>query len=297
MGEIPKALVVLGGGVIGLELGTYFSKIGTKVSVVEMMPQILPGTDRDLVQVVSKSLQNRGVDIYTKAKATSLKKSKGIELTIEHEGKNKVLKADKLLVTIGRRANTASLGFEKIGVKVNEKGFVVVNDNLETTVAHIYAIGDVVGQPLLAHKASNDGLHVADAIALGAHRIKRPMSWAIFTDPEIAGVGMNREQAKESGDVVVGKFPFVALGRALSTGEKDGFIKVIADKKTDIVLGVFIVGAHASDMISEAALAVTNKLNIHDIANTIHPHPTLPEGLMEAAEAAQGKAIHIFNRR
>lgn len=296
LSEIPKRLIIIGGGVIGLELGTYFSKLGSKVSIVEMMPQLLPGIDKDLVFFVEKNLRKKGVEIYTQAKAKQLKKSKTISLTIEHEGKEKILKGDRLLITIGRRANIDGLNLEKIGVKVNEKGFISVNDNLESTVSNIYAIGDVVGQPLLAHKASHDGLDVADAIALGAHRVERPMSWAIFTDPEIAGVGLTTEKAKEEGPVMVGKFPFVALGRALAVSESEGFTKIVADKKTEAIKGVFIVGAHASDLISEGALAVTHGLKLHDIANTIHPHPTLSEALMEAAEAAKGEAIHIGNR-
>lgn len=311
--KIPKHLVILGGGVIGLELGTYFAKLGSKISVIEMMPQLLPGIDLDLVSVVEKALKKRGGDIYVNAKAKSLKrlsqrggkrqKGKAVSLTIEAGGlptvggKEKVITGDKLLITIGRRANTEGLNLSAIGVLMNERGFIGVNDNLETSVSHIYAIGDVIGPPLLAHKASHEGLHVADAIVFRAHRVEKALSWAIFTDPEIAGVGVTREQAKAKGiEVVVGKFPFVALGRALATSESEGFIKVIADKKTEEIKGVFMVGAHASDLISEAALAVTKKLNLHDIIHTIHPHPTFPESFVEASEAAMGKAIHIFNR-
>lgn len=298
LSEIPKRLIILGGGVIGLELGTYFSKLGTQVFVIEMMPQVLPGVDKDLVFIVEKALQKRGVQIYTKAKATHLKKLKsktnGITVTFEADDKEKTIKADKLLVTVGRCANTEGLNLEGIGIEINKKGFIAVNDNLETTVPNIYAIGDVIGPPLLAHKASHEGLHVADAIALGAYRIARPMSWAIFTDPEIAGVGLTLEEARTQMEVVVGKFPFAALGRALAVSESEGFSKIIADKKTEEIKGVFMVGAHVSDLISEAALAVTHRLKLYDIANTIHPHPTLPEGLSEAAQAAQGHAIHIF---
>ena len=297
LSPLPKNLLVLGGGVIGLELGTYFSKLGSKVSIVEMMDQLLPGVDKELVSVVERALKKRGVEIYTSTKAKKIEKSNGVSLKIEAPDGEKVLTADKLLVTIGRKASVGTLGLDKAQVKVSEKGFIVVDENLKTSNSHIYAIGDVTGQPLLAHKASHDGISVAEYIVKNKNRKKSPMSWAIFTDPEIAGVGLSQDEAQKGGkNVIVGKFPFMALGRALAVSEPEGFVKVIADRDTQEVLGVFMVGAHTSDLISESALAVTHHLRLEDIADTIHPHPTLPEGFMEAAQVALGKAIHIPNR-
>src|SRR3989338_423910 len=302
LSPVPQSLLVVGGGVIGLELGTYFSKLGTKVTVIEMVNQLLPGVDKECVAVVERELKKRGVEILTSSKAKKLEKVGGVRLTIETQAGEKVLEGDKLLVTIGRKANTQNLGLETAGVKLTEKGFVVVNAQDQTTAPHIYAIGDMTGQPLLAHKASHDGICVAENIANQKARKSNPISWAIFTDPEIAGVGLTQQEAEGSltqaqgKKVKVGKFPFLALGRSLALSEPEGFTKIIADETTHEILGVFIVGAHASDLISEAALAVTHHLKLEDLAQTIHPHPTLPEALMEAAEAALGKAIHIPNR-
>lgn len=298
LSQLPKTLLVLGGGVIGLELGTYFAKIGAKVTVVEMMDQLLPGTDKELVSVVERELKKKGVEVYVSTKAKGLNKANGsVELTIENSEGEKTLEGEKLLVTIGRKANTQNLGLEKMGVKMTTQGFVSANPDLSTSVPHIYAIGDVVGPPLLAHKASHDGIFVAEHIAQNVSRKNQPISWAIFTDPEIAGVGLSESEAKAHGKSVrIGKFPFMALGRSLAVAEPEGFTKIISDANTHEVLGVFIVGAHASDLISEAALAVTHHLKLEDLAETIHPHPTLPEALMEAAEAALGKAIHVANR-
>ncbi len=298
---LPKELIVLGGGVIGLELGTYFSKLGSKVTVVEMMPQLLTGIPQDLVSVVERALTKRGVTVHKNVKAKKVEKGEDVRLIYEEGGGEKSISADQLLVTIGRKANTERLGLDKIGVQLKEKGFISVNESCQTAVSHIYAIGDVIGAPLLAHKASYEGVEVAQAISGGGKKRAKPaIPWAIFTDPEIAHVGLTEEEAKEKydskGGICVGKFPFAALGRALAVSEAEGFVKVVSDKQSEEVLGVSIVGSHASDLISEGALAVTHRLKLHDLSATIHPHPTLPEALMEAAEAAQGKAIHIFNR-
>lgn len=300
LSTLPERILILGGGVIGLELGTYFVKLGVKVSVIEMMDQLLPGVDKDLVSVVERSLKKRGVDIYTSSKARSLSKGEGITLTIDTPEGEKVLEGNKLLVTIGRKALTKELGIEKAGIKTTEKGFVQVDQNFKTNQSHIYAIGDLIGQPLLAHKATHEGISVAESIANKSVIIRDrriPIPWAIFTDPEIAGVGLTQEEAEKEGKtMIIGKFPFMALGRSLSVSESEGFTKIVADQKNKEVLGVFIVGSHASDLISEGALAVTKKLTLEDIAHTIHPHPTLSEGLMEAAQAALGKAIHVVNK-
>lgn len=294
---LPKELIVLGGGVIGLELGTFFSKLGSKVTVVEMMPQLLTGIPQDLVSVVERALTKRGVTVHKNVKAKKVEKGEPnnmIRLTFEEGGQS--ISADQLLVTIGRKANTERLGLDKAGVQLKEKGFISINESCQTSVPHIYAIGDVVGAPLLAHKASYEGIQVAEAIAVGGKNKTKPIPWAIFTDPEIAHVGLTEEEAKARGEICVGKFPFAALGRALAVSEAEGFVKVISDKQSEELLGVSIVGSHASDLISEGALAVTHRLKLSDLSGTIHPHPTLPEALMEAAEAAQGKAIHLVNK-
>ena len=295
--NMPEKLLVLGGGVIGLELGMYFSKLGSQVTIVELLPQLLNGVDQELVSVLERSLKKRNVTIMKNTKAVKMEMTPRIKLIVETQGQQQELIGDKLLVTVGRLANTERLNLANAGIQADNKGFIKVNENLETTSRNIYAIGDVVGAPLLAHKASFQGLQVADFITHGKDVKKRPIAHAIFTDPEIAGIGLTEDEAIAQGfEIKVGKFPFMALGRAVSVGEIDGFTKIIADKKTDVVLGVFIVGAHASDLISEGALAVTHKLKLEDIASTIHPHPTLPESIMEASEAALGKAIHIPNK-
>jgi len=296
--EIPEKLVVIGGGYIGLELGTVYAKLGSEVTVVEMMDTILPGVDNELSRVVARHLKKLGVEVHTKAKAKELKKSgNGAQVVVETKDGDITLDADKVLVSVGRRPNTEGLQPEKAGVELDDSGFVMINDQLQSSNPKIYAIGDVAGQPMLAHKASHEGLVAAELIAgepAGADWITVP--YVIFSEPEVAGAGLTEEEAKAEGyDVVVGKFPLAALGRALTTNETDGFVKLIADKDSEVVLGVHIVGHEASNMISEAALAIEMGARLEDIALTIHPHPTMPESLMEAAEVAMGHAIHILN--
>ena len=296
--EIPKKMIVIGGGYIGLELGTVYAKLGTEVTVVEMMDSILPGMDPELTRIVARHLKKIGVTVHTNTKAKEIKKSKtGAELTIETKDGEEKIKADKVLVSVGRRPNTDNLNPEAAKVELDEKGFVKINDQLQSTNPKIYAIGDVAGQPMLAHKASHEGLVAAALIAgqpAGADWVTVPA--VIFTDPEIASAGLTEEEAKAQGyDIIVGKFPFSALGRAMTTNETDGFVKMIADKSSEVVLGIHIVGPEASNLISEAALAIEMGARLDDIALTIHPHPTLPESLMEAAEAVKGHAIHIMN--
>ena len=296
--EIPNELIVIGGGYIGLELGTVYAKLGSKVTVVEMMDQILPGMDPELTRLVARNLKKLGVEVHTKTKAKELRKSKnGAEVVIETAKGEETLKADKVLVSVGRRPNSEALHVEKAKVELDEKGFIKIDDQLRTTNPKIFAIGDVAGQPMLAHKASHEGLVAAALVAgqpAGADWVTVPA--VIFTDPEIASAGLTEDEAKAQGyEVIVGKFPFSALGRAMTTNETDGFVKMIADKASEVVLGVHIVGPEASNLISEAALAIEMGARLEDIALTIHPHPTLPESLMEAAEAVKGHAIHIMN--
>jgi dihydrolipoyl dehydrogenase len=286
---------VIGGGYIGLELGMCYAKLGSKVAVVEMMPSLLPGTDPDLVQVVARKMKKLGIESFLEAKAKS---DDGKAVTIQtKDGKEVRLDADKVLVTVGRKPNTDGIGLEKIGVKV-EKGFIKVDEHMRTNVEGVFAIGDVAGQPMLAHKATKEGEVAAEVIAGHAAAMDvRAIPAVIFTDPEIAYAGMMEPEAKAAGkNIKIGKFPMAALGRALSIGETDGFVKVVLDAETKEVLGLAVVGAGASDLISEAALALEMGALAEDIGLTVHPHPTMPEAIMEASKAALGEAIHIVNR-
>lgn len=294
--EVPKNFVVIGGGVTGLEMGTMYAQLGSKVTVIEMLEQLLPGTDIALVRVVERGLRKVGVDYHVKSKANEYQNGK-VYATLE-DGKEAAFDADKVLVTVGRRPNSDRIGLDRIGVETDSHGFIKVDKKMRTNVPGIYAIGDVVGPPMLAHKASKEGIVAAEVIAgMNSEADFRAIPGVIFTDPEIATVGLTETQAREQGfDPVVGRFPFTALGRALLAGETEGFTKIVADKSSDLVLGVHIVGAEASDMISEAALAIEMGATLEDIGFTIHPHPTLPESIMEAAEAAKGKPIHILQK-
>lgn len=294
--EVPKNFVVIGGGVTGLEMGTMYAQLGSKVTVIEMLEQLLPGTDIALVRIVERGLRKLGVDYHVKSKANEYRNGK-VYATLE-DGKEGAFDADKVLVTVGRRPNSDQIGLDKVGVETDSHGFIKVDKKLRTNVPGIYAIGDVIGPPMLAHKASKEGIVAAEVIAgMNSEADFRAIPGVIFTDPEIATVGLTEAQAKEQGfDPIVGRFPFTALGRALLAGETEGFTKIVADKASDLVLGVHIVGAEASDMISEGALAIEMGATLEDIGFTIHPHPTLPESIMEAAEAAKGKPIHILQK-
>jgi dihydrolipoamide dehydrogenase len=298
---LPKKILVIGGGYIGLEIGTFLKKLGSEVIVVEATGSLLPGQDPDLVAVVHRGLKKRKVDIHLDSLAQRYEKIDGglggVRVWVKTPKGEKTFDVDWILSTVGRRPNSEGLGLEKIGVKV-EKGFIVVDEKRRTNVPHVYAIGDVAGQPMLAHKASREGIVAAEVIAgLPAEADYRCVPAVIFTDPEIASVGMTEAEAKAKGyEPVVGKFPFTANGRALSINEAEGFAKVVADKKTDLVLGVHIVGPEASELIAEGTLAIEMAARVEDIAATIHAHPTLPEAVMEAAEAVHGLAIHAITK-
>jgi len=300
--EVPKRLLVVGGGVIGLELGTAWAKLGAKLTVVELLDTVLPGTDKDLVRWVVRKLKGLGADIFTKSKATGyeVQKDGAVAVACEIEGKAQTIVVDKMLVAVGFKPNSSGLGLEEVGVELDRRGHVVVDKQLRSNVESILAIGDVSGPPYLAHKASREGIVAAEVIA--GRRVEydvQAMPAATFTDPEISTVGLTEEQAREQGYAVkVGKFPFSALGRALTLGEEGvpaGVVKVVADQATGVVLGVHICGHEASDLIAEAAHAMEMGATVEDLALTVHPHPTLSEAVMEAAEAAHGKAIHIVS--
>jgi dihydrolipoamide dehydrogenase len=292
---------VVGGGVIGMELGMVYQKLGMKVIVVELLDQLLGATDPDLVQVVQKAFEKAGGEVLLKTKATGLKVAgKKATLTVElpEGGKTRDIEADKVLVSIGFRPNGKGMGLEEVGVKLDPRGHVLVNDKLQTNVPSIYAIGDVSGAPYLAHKATKEGEIAAEVIAgKKAARDWRSMPSAIFTEPEIATTGMSERDAKAAGrKVKLGKFPFSVLGRAMAIDSTEGFVKVILDEETHEVLGVAIVGPEASDLISEGTLAIEMCAFAEDVAMTVHPHPTLGEGVMEAFHQALGHAIHTNNR-
>lgn len=298
---IPKRIAVIGGGYIGLEISSYLRKLGTEVTVIEAQTALLAGVvDPDCAQVVTRKLTKAGVNVLYGAKAKGQKKTKdGYEVTVEINGKDEVVKCDKILVTVGRRPNGDQTNLKAAGIAVDERGFVKVDAQRRTNVPHIFAIGDIAGQPMLAHKASHEGVLVAEVIA-GQNRVydAKTVPAVVFTDPEIASAGMTEAEAKAKGytDLLIGKFPFAANGRAVSMMETDGFVKMIADKKTHVLLGVHIVGPEASNLISEAVLAIEMGARIEDLALSIHPHPTLGETMMEAAEATLGHAIHIIQK-
>lgn len=297
--EIPETMAVIGGGVIGLEMGTLYAKLGSKVTIIELAADILPGVDKEITQLLKRSLKKRGVTLHleTKAKQATVKGSK-VQVEFETAKGSITEEVDKLLVCVGRRPNTKNLGLDKAGVQLNDKGFIIVDNQLRSSAKHIFAIGDVTAPPLLAHKASKEGLVAASVIA-GSREILdyKAMPAAIFCDPEIATVGLSEEQAREQGyEVKVGKFPFAASGRALSMNEPDGMVKMITDANTDLLLGVHMIGPEVSELIAEAALGIEMGATAEDISLTVHTHPTLPETMMEAAEAVHGMAIHIFQK-
>lgn len=294
--DAPKKLVVVGGGYIGLELGTVYAKLGSKVFIIESEEQILPGFDKNIVDVIQKNLEKLNVEIYLNARADKIENN---NVVVNSKEKGKILlDADNVLVAVGRYPNTKNLGLENTKAKLNEKGFVDVDSNLITDDKNIYAIGDVVVGPMLAHKSSMQGKFVAELIAGNKDDCEELVPTVVFTDPEIASVGLSEKDAQDKDiKVKIGKFPFSASSRAMTKDETQGFVKIIANEKDNKILGVQIVGSEASDLISEVTLAIKMNATLDDLASTIHPHPTLSESLMEAAEATIGKAIHILNPR
>ena len=297
--EVPGRLVVIGGGVIGLELGTVYAKLGSKVTVVEALPSLLAGVDPEAVRIVQKGLRQRGVDVFVNAKAKGQRRDgSSLRVTLEVDGKEQEILADKVLVAVGFRAATEGLGLDRTGVKLDGRGFVQVDDRLQTSAPSIFAVGDVLGPPFLAHRASREGEIAAEVIA-GKKSLRDwvTIPGAIFTDPEVATAGLSEEEARKQGlDPLVGKFAFAALGRAIAIDHTEGFVKVVADRSTKLLLGVTIVGPEASDLIAEATLALEMGAYLEDVALTVHAHPTLAEAFMEACKAALGEAIHAINR-
>jgi dihydrolipoamide dehydrogenase len=295
--RVPATMVVIGGGVIGLELGSVWRRLGAKVIVVEFLDQILPGMDGEVRKECAKIFKKQGFEIRTSTKVTKAeKKGKGVLLTVEPAkgGAAETIEADVVLVSIGRRPNTEGLGLDKAGLQTNQRGQIEVDHEFRTKVAGLYAIGDVTPGPMLAHKAEDEGIAVAEILAgqigIVNHEV---IPSVVYTMPEIAGVGLTEEEARAQGEVKVGKFPMLGNSRAKTNREPDGFVKIVADAKSDRVLGVWMVASVAGTMIAEAALAMEFGATSEDIAYTCHAHPTHSEAVKEAAMAVTGKPIHI----
>jgi dihydrolipoamide dehydrogenase len=295
--KVPGHLVVIGGGVIGLELGSVWRRVGAKVTVVEYLDQILPGMDGEVRKESNKILKKQGLEFKLSTKVTKVeRKGDGAVLTVEPAagGVAETIEADAVLVAIGRRANTDGLALEKAGLSVNARGQIEIDHDFATAVHGIWAIGDVVPGPMLAHKAEDEGIAVAENIAGLTGIVNHDViPSVVYTSPEIAGVGLTEEQAKERGAIKVGKFPMLANSRAKTNHEPDGFVKVIADAESDRVLGVWCIASVAGTMIAQAAQAMEFGATSEDIAYTCHAHPTHSEAIKEAAMAVRGKAIHI----
>jgi dihydrolipoamide dehydrogenase len=295
--EIPEKMVVIGGGYVGTELGSAYANFGTKVTILEGAKDILGGFEKQMTQVVKKQLKKKDVQIVTEAMAKGVEeKENGVTVTYEVKGKEETVDADYVLVTVGRRPNTEEIGLEQAGIEIDDKGLIKINDQCRTSVDNIYAIGDVVAGPALAHKASYEGKIAAEVISGEKSVIDYLGIPAVaFTDPELATVGYNEKEAKDAGyKVKASKFPFAANGRALSLNDSDGFLKLITREEDGLVIGAQIAGPNASDMIAEVGLAIEAGMTAEDIALTIHAHPTLGEITMEAAEVALGTPIHTM---
>ncbi len=298
--SVPEKLVVIGGGYIGLELGSMYRRLGATVDLVDISAELLPFHDPEVRTAITKRMQQIGVTLHLNHKALSYTKGAPGQVTIQSvDGKKTVLDTDRILVSIGRKPLTTDIGLNTAGIETDEKGFIQVNDRLETNVPGIYALGDVVGGPLLAHKAYREAKVAAEVITGNSAAFDNVVIPAVvYTDPELAWAGMTETEAVKAGhNVVTGVFPFKASGRAMTLSAVDGFAKTIADADSKLILGVVIMGKDAGEMISEAALAIEMGAFLDDLAGTIHPHPTLSEGLLESVEAALGSAVHVLNKK
>ena len=294
--EVPKHLVVIGGGVIGSELAGAYANLGSKVTIIEGLPHILNGFDKEMYSFVVDDFEEKGVEIITNAKAKEAIQDDGsVKVVYELDGETHEIDADYCLVSVGRRPNTDELGLNSTDVKLTDRGQIVVNDHQQTSVSHIYAIGDVVEGPMLAHKASYEAKVAAGNVA--GQDIKNcaiSIPAVAYCDPELATMGETIETAKEKNlDFMISKFPFAANGRAITMNATKGFVRMLSDKKTGVVIGAQIAGPGASDLISEFSLAIENGLTTEDISMTVHPHPTLGEAIMDTSELADGMPIHI----
>ena len=298
--EIPGRLAIVGGGVIGLEFACAFSKLGTEVTIVELMPQLMTGTDEDLIRPISRSLKQAGVKVHLESQAKSLEERDGAAVLHVETKKGPVeVPCDRVLVAVGFKPNSQGIGLEAAGVETTDRGYIPVDPTCKTNVPTVYAIGDITGPPFLAHRATKQGIVAAEAISgLPAMCDFQAMPGGAFCDPEVATVGLSEAQAREAGhDVKVGVFPYAALGRSLAQDAPAGQVKVIGDAQTGLLLGVGAVGARANDLIAEAALALELGAHVEDLALTVHSHPTFSEAIMEAAEDFLGHAIHVARKR
>ena len=294
--KTPERLVVIGAGAIGLELGSVWSRLGSEVLVIELMDHILPGMDLEMTRQLQKSLEKQGLvfQLGARAKSSAVRKGK-LHLTVEHGSETRDEGCDHVLVSVGRRPHTEGLGVEQVGVDMDEKGRIMVNENYETNLAGVYAIGDVIPGPMLAHKAEEEGIAAVELMAgKGGHLNYEAIPNVVYTSPELASVGMTEEIAKEKGiEIRAGKFPFIANGRAHALESTEGLVKVISHSRTDRLLGMHILGVRASEIIAEGAVAIEFSASSEDIARSVHAHPTLPEAIKEAALAVAGRGIHI----
>ena len=298
LNEVPKKLVIIGGGYIGLEMGSVWSRLGSEVTVIEYLDHITPGMDREVSKEFQKILTKQGMKFRLNSKVTKIKdliKSVEVEFTENKTLKKEKIEADKVLVSVGRSPYTEGLNLTKVGIKKDNKGRIEVNNKLQTSIKNIYAIGDVIKGPMLAHKAEEEGIAVAEILAGQAGHVNyNIIPGVIYTSPEVATVGKTEEQLKlENKSYKVGKFPFLANSRAKVNNETEGFVKILADSSTDKVLGVHIIGPHCGDMIAEMALAMEFGASSEDIARTCHAHPTHTEAIKEAALAVDKRPIHF----
>jgi len=295
--EIPKSLLVVGGGYIGLELGTVYATLGSAVTVVEMTPGLLPGADRDLVDVLAKRITKTMKAVLLNTKVTQMKaEANGIRVTFDGNVTSREQVFDRVLVSVGRRPNPSVPGLDRTRVRLDERGFIQVDDQMRTAEPSIFAIGDVVGEPMLAHKASHEGRVAVEVIAgHNAAFQPRAIPAVVFTDPEVAWAGLTETQAQKTGRAVtITKFPWAASGRAITLDRTDGLTKLLLDPDTEVVLGVGLVGPGAGELIAEGVLAIEMGATASDLKLSIHPHPTLTETLMESAEVFFGQATHVF---
>jgi dihydrolipoamide dehydrogenase len=294
--EVPKHLIVIGGGVIGLELGSVWRRLGAKVTVIELLPAILPGMDDDVIKEAERVLRKQGLEIRTNTRVTNGGRTEnGAFVVVEQDGKPERIEGDYVLVSVGRRAATTGIDPKALGLDVGRRGEILVDDQMRTNVPNVFAIGDCVPGPMLAHKAEDEGVIAAEVIAgKPVHMHYKSIPNVVYTWPEIAAVGLTEKQVKESGrEYRTGKFPFSANGRARSMGENTGFVKFIADARTDELLGAHMIGPNVSELVSEVVLAFEYRGSSEDIGVTVHAHPTLSEVTKEAALATLGRALHI----
>ena len=296
LNQTPDSMVVIGGGAIGLELGSVWARLGTKVDIIESLPRIATIFDQDVTQPLQKLLQKQGVKFHLNTRVEAAEKTKnGIKITTSNKDKKNDIEAEKVLVAVGRKPNTENLGLEEIKITLDEKGCIQIDENWQTNISGIYAIGDVVTGPMLAHKAEQEAIAVVERIAGKAGQVNyNTIPWVIYTSPEVAAVGLTEMEAIEKGfEVSTGIFPFQANGRAVASDHSDGLAKIISNKANDRVLGAQILSANASELIAEAVLLMEFQGSTEDLARTIHAHPTMSEGLREAAHISLGEPLHM----